>query len=119
MILGNKNCKFTLIKPKHGTMWSYHFPVMTPSLNQLLLDRLQQQVVNANDAPALLRDKFKTLESNPGINLATTNSKLQLLGWNGVTLDYQSLQLALTLKPYSLMPILVQAKEGLWLSRYS
>jgi hypothetical protein len=36
------------------------------------------------------------------------------LGWNGVTLENQSLQLALTLKPYFLMPILVQAKEGLY-----
>jgi hypothetical protein len=27
--------------------------------------------------------------------MATINLKLQLLGWNGVTLDYQSLQLAL------------------------
>jgi len=27
--------------------------------------------------------------------MATANSKLQLLGWNGVALDYPSLQLAL------------------------
>jgi len=44
---------------------------------------------------ALLRDLSRLLESNPGIDLATINSKLKLLGWNGVTLDYQSLQLAL------------------------
>jgi hypothetical protein len=68
---------------------------MTPNLHQLLLDRLQQQDVNINEAPALLRDLSKILESNHGIDLATTNSKLQLLGWSGVTLDYQSLQLAL------------------------
>jgi hypothetical protein len=35
------------------------------------------------------------LESNSGIDAATTNSKLQLLGLNGVALDYRSLQLAL------------------------
>jgi hypothetical protein len=34
------------------------------------------------------------LDSGVGIE-AAANSKLQLLGWNGVTLDYQSLQLAL------------------------
>jgi len=92
---------------------------MTPNLHQLLLDRLPQQGVITDDAPALLRDLSKILESDIGIDLTTANSKLQLLGWNGVKLAYQSLQLALTLKPYSLMPILVQAKEGLWLSRYS
>jgi hypothetical protein len=30
----------------------------------------------------------------PGIDSATANSKLQLLGWNGAALDYQALQLA-------------------------
>jgi hypothetical protein len=45
----------------------------------------------------LFRDHFKTLESNPSIDAATTNSKLQMLGWKGVALDYQSLQLALAL----------------------
>jgi len=68
---------------------------MTPDLHQLLLDRLQQQGVNSNEAPALLRGLSKVLESHPGINTTAINSKLHLLGWNGVTLDYQSLQLAL------------------------
>ena len=68
---------------------------MNPDLHHLLLDRLQQQGVNANEVPALLSDLSKILESNPGIDLATTNSKLQQFGWNGVTVDYQSLQLAL------------------------
>jgi hypothetical protein len=68
---------------------------MTPDLYRLLLDRLQQQGVNANEAPALLRDLSKILESKPGTDTTAINSKLHLLGWNGVTLDYQSLQLAL------------------------
>jgi hypothetical protein len=68
---------------------------MTTDLHKLLCDRLQQQGVNVNEVPALLRNLSKIFESNPGIDLATINSKLQLLGWNSVTLDYQSLQLAL------------------------
>jgi hypothetical protein len=68
---------------------------MNHGLNQILLDRLQQQGVNNNEAPAFLRDLSKILETNPGIDPAAASSKLQLLGWNGVTLDYQSLQLAL------------------------
>jgi hypothetical protein len=58
---------------------------------------MRELIPNCDEAPALLRDLSKILESNPGIDLATTNSKLQLLGWNGVALDYQSLQLALAL----------------------
>jgi|OpeIllAssembly_1097287.scaffolds.fasta_scaffold45613_3 hypothetical protein len=68
---------------------------MLPDLRQLLLDRLRQQGINTEEAPALLRDLVKILESNPGIDPAAANSKLQLLGWNGVTLDYQTFQLAL------------------------
>ena len=68
---------------------------MIPDLHRLLLYRLHHQGVIAGDVPALLRDLSKILESNPGIDATATNSKLDLLGWNGVTLDYQSLQLAL------------------------
>ena len=68
---------------------------MTPNLHQLLLDRLRQQGINTEEAPALLRDLSKILESSPGIDPAAASSKLQLLGWNGVTLDYQTFQLAL------------------------
>jgi hypothetical protein len=32
---------------------------MTPNLDQLLLDRLQQQGANTDEAPALLRDLSK------------------------------------------------------------
>ena len=68
---------------------------MALDIYQLLLDRLQQQGVNINETPALLRDLAKILESSPGIDLAAASSKLQPLGWIGVSLDYQSLQLAL------------------------
>ena len=68
---------------------------MQPDLYQLLISRLRQQGVNTDEAQAFLRDLFKILESNPSIDQSAANSKLQLLGWNGATLDYQSLQLAL------------------------
>ena len=68
---------------------------MIADINQILLERLRQQGVNTEEAPALLRDLSKILESNPGIDPVAASSKLKLLGWNGVTLDYQSLQLAL------------------------
>jgi hypothetical protein len=68
---------------------------VTPNLQQILFERLKQQGINTEEAPALLRDLSKILESTPGIDPAAASSKLQLLGWNGVTLDYQSFQLAL------------------------
>jgi hypothetical protein len=68
---------------------------MQPDFFQLLISRLRQQGVNNDEAPALLRDLFNIIESSPGIESAAASSKLQSLGWNGVTLDYQSLQLAL------------------------
>jgi hypothetical protein len=67
---------------------------MNPDLHRLLLYRLQQQGVTAGEVPALLRDLSKIMDSG-GIDTAAINSKLHRLGWNGVTLDYQSLQLAL------------------------
>ena len=73
----------------------YILPAMIADIHQILLERLQQQGVNTEEAPALLRDLSKILESNPGIDPAAASSKLHLLGWNGVTLDYHSLQLAL------------------------
>jgi hypothetical protein len=68
---------------------------MRPDLYQLLILRLQQQGINSDEAPALLRDLSNIIESTPGMDSAGMSSKLQLLGWNGVALDYQSLQLAL------------------------
>ena len=69
---------------------------MIADLHQLLLDRLQQQGVNNDEVPALLRDLSKILESNTGIDPGAASSRLQMLGWNGLTLDYHSFQLAQT-----------------------
>ena len=74
---------------------AYYSPAMGPDIHQILFERLKQQGINTEEAPALLRDLSKILESSPGIDPAAASSKLQLLGWNGLTLDYQSFQLAL------------------------
>ena len=67
---------------------------MIADIHTILLERLKQHGVNTEEAPALLRDLFKILESNPVIDPASASLKLQLLGWNGLTLDYHSFQLA-------------------------
>jgi hypothetical protein len=58
-------------------------------------NRFQQQGANTGVTPALLRDLSKILQINPGIDPEPAKSKVHLLGWNGVALDYQSLELAL------------------------
>lgn len=65
------------------------------NIHKILLDRLNQQGVDPNEAPPFLRDLSKIWELSPEIEPAAASSKLQLLGWNGIRLDYQSLQLAL------------------------
>ena len=70
-------------------------PLCILILNQILLDRLQQQDFSTDETPALLRDLSNILELNHNIDTATVNSKLNLLGWKGVVLDYLSLQLVL------------------------
>ncbi len=56
---------------------------MTPDLHKLILDRLQQQGVNVNEVPALLRDMTNILESNPGIDLARQTRNLNC--WGGTS----------------------------------
>jgi hypothetical protein len=69
---------------------------MNPTnLYDLLLERLSRQGVDPDDTHGLLRDLKKIVESKPEMNPAELNSKLHRLGWNGVALDYQSLQLVL------------------------
>ena len=45
--------------------------------------------------PAFLKALTSIISSEPGIELAQVNQKLNLLGWNEVTIDYHSLQIAI------------------------
>jgi hypothetical protein len=49
---------------------------MISDLHQLLLDRLHQQGGNIDEAPALLRDLSKILESGIGIDMVTASYKV-------------------------------------------
>jgi hypothetical protein len=65
------------------------------NIRQILLDRLTRQGLDLTDMEPFLRDLTLVLSAIPGIDSVTANVKLQVLGWNGVKLDYQSIQLAL------------------------
>jgi hypothetical protein len=64
-------------------------------LKLLLIDRLKSKGVDSALIPAFLKALRSIISSEPGIELAQVNLKLNLLGWDEVTIDYQSLQIAI------------------------
>jgi hypothetical protein len=64
-------------------------------LKPLLIDRLKSQGMDPSLIPAFLKALTSIISSEPGIELAQINQKLNLLGWNEVTIDYHSLQIAI------------------------
>ena len=64
-------------------------------LKPLLIDRLKSQGMDPSLIPAYLKALTGIISSEPGIELAQVNQILNLLGWNEVTIDYHSLQIAI------------------------
>jgi hypothetical protein len=64
-------------------------------LKPLLIDRLKSQGMDPSLIPAFLKALTGIISSKPGIELAQVNQKLNLLGWDEVTIDYHSLQIAI------------------------
>ena len=64
-------------------------------LKPLLIDRLKSQGMDPSLVPAFLKALTGIISSKPGIELAQVNQKLNLLGWDEVTIDYHSLQIAI------------------------
>jgi len=65
------------------------------ALKPLLIDRLKSQGMDPSLIPAFLKALTGIISSEPGIELAQVNQKLNLLGWDEVTIDYHSLQIAI------------------------
>ena len=64
-------------------------------LKPLLIDRLKSQGMDPSLIPAFLKALTSIISSEPGIEMAQVNQKLNLLGWDEVTIDYHSLQIAI------------------------
>lgn len=64
-------------------------------LKPLLIDRLKSKGMDPSLIPAFLKAITSIISSEPGIELAQVNYKLNLLGWDEVTIDYHSLQIAI------------------------
>ena len=64
-------------------------------LKLLLIDRLKSQGVEPSLIPAYLKALTSIISSEPRIDPSQANLKLHALGWNEVSLDYHSLQIAI------------------------
>ena len=64
-------------------------------LKLLLIDRLKSKGMDLALIPAFLKALTNLISSEPGIDPAVANQKMHSLGWNEVTVDYHSLQIAI------------------------
>jgi len=69
--------------------------LLMDDLKPLLIDRFKSQGMDPSLIPAFLKILTSIISSEPGIELAQVNQKLNLLGWDEVTIDYHSLQIAI------------------------
>ena len=64
-------------------------------LKLLLIDQLKTKGIDPALIPAFLKALTSIITSLPNIDLAQLNQKLHSLGWNEVTIDCHSLQIAI------------------------
>jgi hypothetical protein len=64
-------------------------------LKLLLIDRLKSKGVDPSLIPAFLKALTSLVSSEPEIDSAAANQKMHSLGWDEVTVDYHSLQIAI------------------------
>ena len=64
-------------------------------LKPLLIDRLKLQGMDPSLIPSFLKALTSIISSEPGIDPAQANLKLNSLGWNEVAIDYHYLQIAI------------------------
>ena len=64
-------------------------------LKLLLIDRLKSQGMDPSLIPSFLKALTRIISSEPGIDSAQANLKLNSLGWNEVAIDYHYLQIVI------------------------
>ena len=64
-------------------------------LKPLLIDRLKSQGMDPSLIPAFLKALTHLISTEPGIDPSVANHKMHSLGWNEVTVDYHSIQIAI------------------------
>jgi hypothetical protein len=64
-------------------------------LKLLLIDRLKSKGFDPSLIPAFLKALKSLISSEPRLEPAQINQRLQSLGWNEAAIDYHSLQIAI------------------------
>jgi hypothetical protein len=67
----------------------------TPSIKQILFQRLENKGIGPRIIPGLIRDLANLDVVDPRTNLFQVNKRLNYLGWGDVELDYHTLQLVI------------------------
>lgn len=68
-------------------------------MNQIkltLIRRLEKKGLDSNLIPSFVRSLANCYVVNPHLSLSQVNRQLQYLGWEGVEMDYHTLQLILS-----------------------
>jgi hypothetical protein len=63
-------------------------------LKLLLIDRLKSKGIDPALIPAFLKALTSLIASEPGIEPAQATQKMHALGWNEVSINYHSLEIA-------------------------
>ena len=64
-------------------------------IKEILFQRLEKRGVDFNFMPGFIRSLVNSCRNDPQMNLAQINRRLHYLGWDGIKLDYHTLQLAI------------------------
>ena len=64
-------------------------------IKEILFQRLAKNGVDFNFMPGFIRSLVNSCSSDPEMNLSQINRRLHYLGWQGIELDYHTLQLAI------------------------
>jgi len=64
------------------------------NIEKILTQRLMDKGIELPFIPRIIGDIINSFSNNPAINLHQTNDKMTLLGWNDLTIDYHTFQLA-------------------------
>jgi len=63
-------------------------------LKLLLIDQLKSKGIDPALIPAFVRALTSIIISEPDLDVVQANQKLNALGWNEVSIDYHSLEIA-------------------------
>ena len=64
-------------------------------IKEILFQRLEKSGVDINFIPGFIRSLVNSCRNDPNMNLLQINRRLHYLGWQGIELDYHTLQLAI------------------------